>query len=157
MRRRAGVRSTQRRNLTMTIVNDPNNRFAGVPVEYDTTILSRAESEIAGIPVLVESSHWDDGNCMETLIFKPAGKEGDSELVESFRLGGFYMDSVVFVSSDIADKDDEAIEALVRASGRVKDDSSMTINRNFEAYTFVNFNFVSGFDLLDPESPAPGS
>ena len=140
----------------MTTVNDPNNRFAGVPVEYDTTILSRAESEIAGIPVLVESSHWDDGNYMEALIFEPPGKEGGSELVESFRLGGFYMDSLIFVSANVEDKDDEALEALVRASGRVKDDLSMTINRNIEGYTFVNFNFVSGFDLLDPESPAPG-
>ena len=125
----------------MTTVNDPNNRFAGVPVEYDTTILSRAESEIAGIPVLVESSHWDDGNYMEALIFEPPGKEGGSELVESFRLGGFYMDSLIFVSANVEDKDDEALEALVRASGRVKDDLSMTINRNIEGYTFVNFNF----------------
>ena len=140
----------------MTTVNDSHSRFAAVPVEYDTTILSRAESEIAGIPVLVESSHWDDGNYMEALIFAPPGEEeGGSELVESFRLGGFYMDSLIFVPSDVADKDDVALEALVRASGRVKDDSSMTINRNFGGYTFVNFNFVSGFELLDPAPPAP--
>jgi len=113
MRRRAGVRSTQRRNLTMTIVNDPNNRFAGVPVEDDTRILSRAETEIAGIPVLVESSRWD----------------------------GTYMESLIFVDADVEDKDDEALEAMVRATGRVEDDSSMTIRRTIAGYTFVNFNF----------------
>ena len=140
----------------MTTVNDSHSRFAAVPIEDDTTVLSRAESEIAGIPVLVESSHWDDGNYMEALIFAPPGEEeGGSELVESLRLGGFYMDSLIFVASDIADKDDEALEALVRAAGRLKDDSSMTINRNFGGYTFVNFNFVSGFELLDPGPPAP--
>ena len=140
----------------MTTVNDSHSRFEAVPIEDDTTVLSRAESEIEGIPVLVESSHWDDGNYMEALIFAPPGEEEDgSELVERFRLGGFYMDSLIFVSSDIADKDDAALEALVRASGRVKDDSSMTINRNFGGYTFVNFNFVSGFELLDPGPLAP--
>ena len=97
----------------MTTVNDPANRFVGVPVEDDTKILSRAETEIAGIPVLVESSRWD----------------------------GAYMESLIFVAADVEDKDDEALEALIRASGRVKDDSAMTISRTADGYTFVNFNF----------------
>ena len=125
----------------MTTVNDSKNRFANVPVEYDTTILSQFESEVEGIPVLVESSHWDDGNYIEVLAFAPEGDaEAASEPEVIARWGGFYIESLIFVSADVADKDDEALEALARASGRVKDDSSLTIKRNSGGYTFVNFN-----------------
>jgi hypothetical protein len=124
----------------MTTVNDSTKRFADVPVEYDTTILSQVESEIEGIPVLVESSHWDDGNYIEVLALAPDDAEGASEPEVIANWGGFYIESLIFVSADVEDKDDEALEALARASGRVKGDSSLTIKRNTGGYTFVNFN-----------------
>ena len=42
------------------------------------------------------------------------------------------MESLIFVSANIEDKDDEAIAVLVRAFGRVKDDSPVTIERTVE-------------------------
>jgi hypothetical protein len=102
----------------MNTGNTSTNRFTHIPDDDYTTILSRAESEIASIPVLVEASSWD----------------------------GIYMQSIVFASSDVEDKDDEALAARVHTSGRVKSESAVTISRKSGAYTFVNFNFFDGDD-----------
>jgi len=91
-----------------------SDRFANIPVDAETRILSRAEIEVEGLA---------------------------NAIIESSRSDGAYMESLIFVSADVADKDDESLEALVRATGKPKTDSTMTINRDPGGYTFVNYNF----------------
>ena len=90
------------------------DRFANIPVDAEARILTRAEIEVEGLP---------------------------SAIIESSRGDGAYMESLIFVSADVADKDDESLEALVRTTGKPKADSAMTINRDPSGYTFINYNF----------------
>jgi hypothetical protein len=87
--------------------------FDQVPVESDTHILLQREARFEQWPVLHQHWVWD----------------------------GIHAESLIFLDRDIDGIDDAALERLVRASTLVRDDSSITLTRRSNGYTFVNFNF----------------
>jgi hypothetical protein len=90
-----------------------NEKFRGVPVEEDTKVLRRAVVTVGELEVLHEKWSWD----------------------------GVRGDTFVFVSSEVADIGNEALEGMVRLSALVEPGSQVTIKRSDSGYTFVSFNF----------------
>lgn len=88
--------------------------FEGLSIESDTTLLRREKIEVGGISAVYERWRWD-GLRGETLVFRDA---------------------------DANHHDDAALEELARSSGYIDHDSSITISRNRDGYSFVNFNFA---------------
>lgn len=89
-----------------------NSKFDKVPVEHDTKVLCHREAKLGDCEVLYQMWVWD----------------------------GYYGESFIFASDDIANLDDEQIELEVRKSPLIKQNSSLTINRSESGFTFVNFN-----------------
>jgi hypothetical protein len=87
--------------------------FANVPVEEDTRIRASRETTFGDWPVLHQIWTWD----------------------------GTRAESLIFLADDVAHLDDEALERMVGASPMVKPGSSLTVARERDGYTFVNFNF----------------
>ena len=54
---------------------------------------------------------------------------------------GIRAESLLFLADDVAHLDDEALERMVGASPMVKPGSSLTVARERDGYTFVNFKF----------------
>jgi len=76
-----------------------------------------------------------------TILFRSPMKWDEKDVVyEKWRWSGITAESVIFLSEDVKDLDDEALEEELRQSPLVRSDSKMTISRG-EEYTFVNFNF----------------
>lgn len=90
-----------------------NARFQHVPVEEDTKILRREITTVGGHEVLHEKWSWD-------------GVKGET---------------IVFVSSEVAQLSDGELEQLARESHLLELGSQITIKRAESGYTFVNFNF----------------
>ena len=87
--------------------------FANVPVEEDTRIVSSRETIFGDWPVLYQVWTWE----------------------------GILAESLIFLAIEVAHLADEALERMVGASPLVKPDSSLTVARERDGYTFVNFNF----------------
>jgi len=102
-------------------------KFLCVPVDDDTAILFSLECKLSERDILYQKWNWD----------------------------GITAESFIFVSDDVAELTDAALEKEVRTSPAVKRDSSITIKRSDSGFTFVNFNFVTDADDYEPEVLTP--
>ncbi len=90
-----------------------SDKFQNVPIDEDTRILTRQECRLGDYDVLFEKWSWD----------------------------GIRATTLVFCEADVAHLDNPELEAFVRASLIVNEGSQLTIKRNKNGFTFVNFNF----------------
>ena len=88
-------------------------KFADVPRDPDTRILSQALGALGGIDALHQRWNWE----------------------------GVLGESLIFVSEDVKGLGEEGLKQLARESSLVQDGSDFTIKRHPLGYTFVNFNF----------------
>ena len=102
-------------------------KFSSVPVDDDTAIQFSLECKLGERDILYQKWNWD----------------------------GITAESFIFVSDDVAELTDAALEKEVRTSPAVKRDSSITIKRCDSGFTFVNFNFVIDADDYEPEVLTP--
>ncbi len=91
-----------------------NEKFKNLPVEEGTKILFSSPMKWGELDIVYQKWNWD----------------------------GITAESIIFLSEDVKEMDDKALEADVRDGPLVKKDSKMTISRT-DKYTFVNFNFVT--------------
>jgi hypothetical protein len=91
-----------------------SKKFDSVPVEADTKVLFRHETNLGKFEVLYEKWEWD----------------------------GITADSIIFIDEDVADLDDKELENMVSESPFFKGGKT-TIKRSESGFTFVNFNFES--------------
>jgi hypothetical protein len=91
-----------------------NEKFKNIPVEEGTKILFSSPMKWGELDIVYQKWNWE----------------------------GIAAESIIFSSEDVQEMDDEVLEADLRASPIVNEDSQMTIKRGDE-FTFVNFNFVS--------------
>ena len=61
---------------------------------------------------------------------------------EKWNFDGITAESIIFLSEDVKHLDDEAVQAVVKTSPLVNEDSTLTFSRKDGGYTYVNFNFV---------------
>ena len=91
-----------------------NEKFNNIPVEEDTKILMSSPMKWGELDIVYQKWKWE----------------------------GITAESIIFLTEDIKEMDDEALEDDVRDGPIVREDSQVTIKRG-EKFTFVNFNFVS--------------
>ena len=91
-----------------------NNKFENIPLEADTKILMNSAMKWGELDIVYQKWHWE----------------------------GITAESIIFLSDDVKEMDDEALEADVRDGPLVNGDSQITIKRT-DKFTFVNFNFSS--------------
>ena len=84
-----------------------------MPIENGTKILFELNAKLDDYDVLYQMWVWD----------------------------GITAESFIFLSTDIATLTDDEVKALSKSSPMIKEDSELTMSRNAEGYTFVNFNF----------------
>ena len=89
-----------------------NEKFENIPVEEDTRILMSSPMKWGELDIVYQKWNWE----------------------------GIAAESIIFLSDDVKEMDDEALEADIRSSPLINLDSSITIKR-LEKFTFVNFNF----------------
>lgn len=90
-----------------------SNKFDNVPNDIDTKIIIQQEATLGKYDVLYQKWFWD----------------------------GITAESIIFDSKDVSDLNDVEIEAEVRESPLLKDDSAITIQKSDSGFVFVNFNF----------------
>jgi hypothetical protein len=88
------------------------SKFANIPVEADTKIISQLETMLGSYSVLYQKWVWD----------------------------GITAESIIFANEDIASLTDEELEKKVKDSPICRENSQITI-RKTDGFTFVNFNF----------------
>ncbi len=91
-----------------------SNKFENIPVEEDTKILMSSPMRWGELDIVYQKWNWE----------------------------GITAESIIFLSDDVKEMDDEALEADVRDGSLVKSSSQVTIKR-LDKYTFVNFNFTT--------------
>ena len=91
------------------------SRFDAVGIDADTKILFQSEAEINGYAVLFQKWYWE----------------------------GISAESIIFVSEDIQNCDEDALKKMVSDVGILENGSSITIKKTDNGFTFVNFNFES--------------
>lgn len=89
-------------------------RFASVPQDRNTRVYSRRETTIGEYGVLHECSNWD----------------------------GIDAESIIFANEDIDGLSDSEIQAIVKGSRFIGDNSNTTLSRSDSRFTFVSFNFA---------------
>ena len=87
--------------------------FENLIVETDTQIIFRHRMEVDGITCLHEKWSFD----------------------------GLLGESLIFHASEVQGHADEDLESLVKGTGLYQPGSAITIKRDAEGYTFLNFNF----------------
>ena len=90
------------------------DKFKNIPVEKDTKIIMSSPMKWGEFDIVYQKWSWD----------------------------GITAESIIFLSEDVKEMDDEALEDDVRDGPLVREDSRVTISRGDE-YTFVNFNFMT--------------
>lgn len=90
------------------------DKFINLPTEKDTKILFRSPMRWGDLDIVYEKWYWD----------------------------GITAESIVFLTENVKELDDESLEADVRDGPLVRQYSKVTIARGDE-FTFINFNFVS--------------
>ena len=88
-------------------------KFAGVPLDPDTEILSQSLVTIDGVDALHQRWNWE----------------------------GMLGESLVFVSEDVKGLGDGGLKELAVASSLVQEGSDFTVKTHPGGFTFVNFNF----------------
>lgn len=91
-------------------------KFAHVPMDPDTEVLSQALGTADGIDALHQRWNWE----------------------------GVIGESLIFVSGEVEGLGDEELKQLARGSSLAEDGSDFTIKRTPGGFTFVNFNFHCG-------------
>jgi len=91
-----------------------NEKFKNIPVEVDTKILISSPMRWGELDIVYQKWNWE----------------------------GITAESIIFLSDDLKEMDDKALEDDVRVGPLVRKDSQVTIKRG-DKFTFVNFNFVS--------------
>ncbi len=91
-----------------------SNKFENIPVEEDTKIIMSSPMRWGELDIVYQKWNWE----------------------------GITAESIIFLTENIKEMDDAALEADVRNGPLVKSSSQVTIKR-MEKYTFVNFNFSS--------------
>jgi len=91
-----------------------NEKFKNIPIDEGIKILMSSPMKWGELDIVYQKWNWE----------------------------GIRAESIIFLSEDVKEMDDEALEADVRVSTIADEDSQMTIKRGDE-FTFVNFNFVS--------------
>jgi len=87
-------------------------KFEDIPVESDTVIRREKETKVADKDAMWNFWSWE----------------------------GIFAESLIFYSDDVADLNDEALEAFVKEHTDAIPETSVTIRRR-DKYTFVNYNF----------------
>lgn len=95
-----------------------NEKFANVPVEVDTKVLSRTPITFGSYEAIHEKWKWV--------------------------LEGVSAESIILLEADISAVSDDELKQKLRDSGLMKPDSQITIARERVGFTFLNFNFVVG-------------
>ena len=94
-----------------------SDKFKNIPVDKETKIIMESPMKWGELDIVYQKWYWD----------------------------GITAESIIFLSDDVKDMDDEALEKDVRDGPLVQGDSKVTISRGDEytgdEYTFVNFNF----------------
>lgn len=90
-----------------------DSRFAKIPIDEDTQVIASRASMFGDWPMLHQTWTWDNTQA----------------------------ESLIFLADDVAHLDDEALQRTVRESTLVKLDGRITVARERDGYTFVNFNF----------------
>ena len=93
-----------------------SDKFKNIPVEEDTKVLFRKEIAFGPYEAIHEEWKW---------VFE-----------------GIKAESLILLQADVAALTDEELERTLRDSGLVQYDSKVTITRDRDGYTFLNFNFV---------------
>ena len=89
-----------------------NEKFKNIPVEVDTKILISSPMRWGELDIVYQKWNWE----------------------------GITAESIIFLSDDLKEMDDKALEDDVRSSPLIHVDSQVTIKR-LDEFTFVNFNF----------------
>ena len=89
-----------------------NEKFNDIPMDKDTKILFSSPMKWGDLDIVYQKWNWE----------------------------GIIAESIIFLSDDVKEMDDEALEADVRASPLINVDSQVTLKR-LDEFTFVNFNF----------------
>ena len=77
------------------------------------------------------------------ILFSSPMKWGELDIVyEKWIWSGIAAESIIFLTEDVKEMDDNALEADVRDGPLVRKDSEVTLKRG-DKFTFVNFNFTS--------------
>jgi hypothetical protein len=88
-------------------------RFANIPLDPETRIISKIEIIIDKIPALIEQWSWDG----------IAGK------------------SAIFIDVDVSNYSDEELFLKIVEHFNISSDTRHTVQRNSNGFTFVNFDF----------------
>ena len=91
-----------------------SDKFDNIPVEIGTKIIFSSPMMFGEFDIVYQKWSWD----------------------------GIIAESIIFLSDDVKEMDDEALEKDVGDGPLVREDSQVTISRGDE-YTFVNFNFLT--------------
>ena len=90
-----------------------NKKFKNIPIEPDTRVLFKKETNLGGYHVRYEIWSWD----------------------------GYRAESFIFSNEDVSGLSDMEIEDVVRESGLIHEESGITLNRSDSEFVFVCFNF----------------
>ena len=88
-------------------------KFSDVPLDEDTKVLFELESTLDKYDVLYQVWFWD----------------------------GITAESIIFLSEDVSELNDEELKELVKSSPLVEKESKLTTNDRSGKYSFVSFNF----------------
>jgi len=91
-----------------------SNKFENIPLEEDTRILMSSPMRWGELDIVYQKWNWE----------------------------GITAESIIFLTEDLKNMNDVALEADVRSGPLVKSSSQVTIKR-LDKFTFVNFNFSS--------------
>ncbi len=94
-------------------MNKITGRFENVPLEEDTIVKSQGLAKLDGIQALHQKWVWE----------------------------GIIAESIIFVDVDVTELSDKDLENLVKKNELAKPESSFTIARERNGFTFINFNF----------------
>lgn len=89
------------------------DNFDTLSTESDTHLASRSAYELAGMPARHEKWSWE----------------------------GIAGESIVLLSQDAQQHDDETLKQMVREAFSLPQDAPMTLERR-DDFTYINFNFV---------------
>jgi outer membrane scaffolding protein for murein synthesis (MipA/OmpV family) len=90
------------------------SKFYNVHVEEDTSIIFQTEATFGDHEVLYQKWQWE----------------------------GITAESIIFVTEEIADIDDETLLNEIKASPLVQEESEITVKTSETGFTFFNFNFA---------------
>ncbi|HMN57527.1 MAG: hypothetical protein J0I00_17700 [Burkholderiales bacterium] len=90
-----------------------SSKFANVPLDDDTRVLSQSEVSINGLDALHQRWVWD----------------------------GIIGQSLVFLAGDVSATTDQEIVDMARVAGLVAMESATTVSRGDSGFVFLNFGF----------------